>query len=246
VIGAAQVFGFKIEENFDAPYLALTPAMFWSRWHMSLSSWIRDYVFTPIAMLRRDTWWHYVALLFSMSLFGLWHHGTLTFLMWGTYQGVLLIMHRIGQQYFRKVSFTSHTALESFLSWFMTFLAISLGWILFGADDLNQALTMFHAVVSPAAYARLTLSRDFYGIVLTIVSGYFLYGVITRNGWVRQRCQQMLVVSDNATKMNRMIQFSWKYRWLWATPMVTILVIFAALAVLLQPDHVKPFMYAGY
>ena len=96
VIGAARLVGIRLEENFNRPYLSTTPAMFWARWHMSLSFWIRDYVYTPLATLRRDQWWRYAALAISMVIFGFWHDAKLTMLVWGTFQGLMLVGHRVG------------------------------------------------------------------------------------------------------------------------------------------------------
>src|SRR6266446_6597687 len=71
VIGTARVFGMRLPENFDRPFLSTTPSVFWTRWHMSLSFWIRDYVFNPLATARRDLWWRNFALVSAMTLFGL-------------------------------------------------------------------------------------------------------------------------------------------------------------------------------
>ena len=75
-IGAARMLGFTVPENFARPFASTTPSVFWTRWHMSLSFWIRDYVFLPLAMLRRDEWWRKLCLLIAMVLFGMWHKGT--------------------------------------------------------------------------------------------------------------------------------------------------------------------------
>ena len=97
-IGAAMALGFTLPENFARPFQSTTPSVFWTRWHMSLSFWIRDYVFLPLAMMRREYWWRTMLLVVSMVLFGLWHKATLLFLLWGLYQGVLLVLHRQVQQ----------------------------------------------------------------------------------------------------------------------------------------------------
>src|SRR5437867_3629162 len=83
VIGAARLVGIRLPENFNRPYLSLTPSIFWTRWHMLLSFWIRDYVFKPLAATRRDQWWPYVAIVVSMILFGLWHGANWTFIVFG-------------------------------------------------------------------------------------------------------------------------------------------------------------------
>ncbi len=86
-IGAAMALGFTLPENFARPFQSTTPSVFWTRWHMSLSFWIRDYVFLPLAMIRPEYWWRTLLLVVSMVLFGLWHKATLLFLLWGLYQG---------------------------------------------------------------------------------------------------------------------------------------------------------------
>ncbi len=93
-IGAAQVLGFTLPENFARPFASDSPSVFWTRWHMSLSFWIRDYVFLPLAVLRRELWWRNLVLVISMVLFGVWHKATLLFVLWGCYQGCLLVVHR--------------------------------------------------------------------------------------------------------------------------------------------------------
>jgi alginate O-acetyltransferase complex protein AlgI len=175
VIGTARLFGIKLAENFDHPYFSTTPSVFWTRWHMSLSFWIRDYVFLPLAAARRDLWWRNVALVLAMTLFGLWHEATLPFVVWGAYQGLLLTAHRQGQSMQRKLGFTWPDGWGSFVSWALTFAMISLGWILFRTHDLGQALAMFNAVLSPASYGQLTLRPNFYIVTPLVIGGYFLY-----------------------------------------------------------------------
>ncbi len=93
-----KALGFTLPENFARPFQSTTPSIFWTRWHMSLSFWIRDYVFLPLAMVRREMWWRNLALVLSMVLFGLWHKASVLFLLWGCYHGVLLVLHRQFQQ----------------------------------------------------------------------------------------------------------------------------------------------------
>ena len=175
VIGTARLFGILLEENFNRPYFSATPSLFWTRWHMSLSFWIRDYVFLPLATARREKWWRSFALVFAMALFGLWHEATLLFLIWGTYQGFLLVGHRKGQQLKRNFNFTLPFQSGRFMSWALTFALVSLGWILFRAHDLGQAWLMLKAVASPASYFQLALRPNFYIVTSLIVCGYFAY-----------------------------------------------------------------------
>lgn len=175
VIGTARLFGIRLAENFDHPYLSATPSVFWTRWHMSLSFWIRDYVFLPLAAARRDLWWRNLALVIAMTLFGLWHEATLPFVLWGVYQGVLLAAHRQSQQLQRRLGLRWPDGWGSFVSWAITFAMISLGWVLFRAHDVHQAWMMFGAALSPASYGQLTLRPNFYIVTTLIIAGYFLY-----------------------------------------------------------------------
>jgi alginate O-acetyltransferase complex protein AlgI len=173
VIGAARLFGIRLEENFNNPYLSTTPSMFWTRWHMSLSSWIRDYLFLPLATARRELWWRNLALAISMVIFGLWHKGSLLFLIWGVYQGVLLMLHRQWQQFQRWSGFSWAGYVAAPVSWLVTFAAMSLGWIFFRANDLHQARTMWAAVVNLGSYGQLALPRSLYLLTAIVVVGYF-------------------------------------------------------------------------
>lgn len=175
VIGTARLFGLELEENFDRPYLSTNPSMFWTRWHMSLSFWIRDYVFLPLATMRRERQWRLFALVLAMTLFGLWHGATVLFLMWGAYHGLLLVGHRQVQQLGRRFQLTLPFHLGAVLSWGVTFALISLGWIFFRAHDLQQAMAMLGAVFTPGSYRQLALRANFYIVTALVIGGYFIY-----------------------------------------------------------------------
>lgn len=176
-IGSARLFGIRVRENFNAPYLSCTPAEFWTRWHISLSLWIRDYLFFPLATARRELWWRNLALVLAMAVFGLWHGAALTFILWGVYQGILLVAHRVIQRVWppaeREAGAVAKVAMAA-ASWAATFFPVSLGWLLFRAGSLKQALAMLAAAVTPAGFFRHTMRPNFYVLVLMVVAGYFL------------------------------------------------------------------------
>ncbi len=172
-IGSARLFGIRLAENFDRPYLSATPSVFWTRWHMSLSFWIRDYVFLPLATMRREIWWRNLTLVTAMALFGLWHAAAVSFILWGVYHGVLLVAHRQIQAARRRLKPALPARLDNALCWAATFVSISLGWILFRAQTLKQALVMIAAVFKPASYFHLTMRPDFYVVTALLVGGYF-------------------------------------------------------------------------
>jgi alginate O-acetyltransferase complex protein AlgI len=196
VIGTALLFGLRLQENFDRPYFSTTPSTFWTRWHMSLSFWIRDYVFLPLATIRREMWWRYAALVFAMMLFGVWHGATVLFLMWGLYHGLLLVAHRKLQQVQRRWKFPLPETLATVISWSLTFALVSLGWILFRGHDLQQVLAMLRAVFTPASYRQLALRPNFYVLTPLIIGGYFAYHSI-------------------GLLLNRLERFVWPRRLFW-------------------------------
>lgn len=177
-IGSARLFGIRLAENFDHTYLSTTPSVFWTRWHMSLSFWIRDYVFLPLAMMRREVWWRNLALVIAMALFGLWHGAAATFIAWGIYHGILLVAHRQIQAARRRLKLAPPAAIDKALSWAMSFGSISLGWILFRAQTFKQALAMITAVFEPVGYFHLTMRPDFYILTALVIGGYFAYAAI--------------------------------------------------------------------
>ena len=171
-IGAARMLGITVPENFARPFTSTTPSVFWTRWHMSLSFWIRDYVFLPLAMLRREDWWRKFCLLVAMVLFGLWHKAAILFILFGCYHGVLLILHRQLQQVERRFNWAPPARLWTALSWLVTTALVSLGWIFFRANSLSQAGQMFSALVSPAGYAAPVLSGSLYLLVAAVAVAY--------------------------------------------------------------------------
>jgi alginate O-acetyltransferase complex protein AlgI len=173
-IGAAKALGITLPENFERPFASTSPSIFWTRWHMSLSFWIRDYVFFPLAPLRREMWWRNLALAASMVVFGLWHKATLLFLIWGCYQGALLVLHRQLQQLQRKFSWEPSANFWTPLSWAATATLISLGWIFFRANSLAQAGQMLSAIASPANYSSHFLSSSLYVLVVVLSAGYLI------------------------------------------------------------------------
>jgi len=173
VIGASRLFGIRLDENFDRPYISTTPSEFWTRWHMSLSFWIRDYLFLPLALLRREKWWRNVALVMSMVLFGFWHKGTLLFGLWGSYQGVLLALYRLAQRLQRQFDWESPRGTLQFLNWLVTFGAICLGWVFFRSISVSQAFTLLRAATTPSSYTSHALPSSLYFTVFACFIGYF-------------------------------------------------------------------------
>jgi alginate O-acetyltransferase complex protein AlgI len=260
VIGAARLFGIQLEENFHRPFYALTPSAFWTRWHMSLSFWIRDYVFVPLAASRRDVWWPYVVFVLAMTLFGLWHAAKLTFILWGVYHGLLLVVHRLGQRLKRRYPITLPASVGALLSWASTFCFVSLGWIFFRAHDYGQALAMFQTAFVPSRYGHFALPPAFYVLIFVVGIGYFLwnqliaflrawsarYGAAVRqSGELGIPLQSMGSLAGVNMVAAALFTFLSERMWWWLTPLVLVLSIFVSLEIFTQGSAipVTPFMY---
>src|SRR3954447_24864407 len=128
-IGLALLLGFVFPENFDRPYRSLGFREFWRRWHMTLSRFLRDFLYIPLGGNRGGRWKTYRNLMLTMVLGGLWHGAAWTFVLWGAFQGAgLCIEHLLGERWTRR---------PAWLRWFVTFHLIVFGWILFRAQGLG-------------------------------------------------------------------------------------------------------------
>jgi D-alanyl-lipoteichoic acid acyltransferase DltB (MBOAT superfamily) len=134
--GSARIFGIDLMRNFDQPYLTQNISDFWRRWHISLSNWFRDYVYIPLGGNRKGTGRTLANLAITMFLSGLWHGAAWTFVLWGLYHGVLLLLHaQIGARVRAKLP---DRAWVRFGSWLLCFHLVAFGWILFRAKGLDQ------------------------------------------------------------------------------------------------------------
>jgi alginate O-acetyltransferase complex protein AlgI len=132
-IGLGLLFGFRFLENFNRPYSAVSLTDFWRRWHISLSRWFRDYLYIPLGGNRKGTARTYLNLAIVFFLCGLWHGANWTFLVWGTYHGLFLVIERVTG--LRWISPKRLYALRRL----STLVVVLCGWVIFRCDDLNQA-----------------------------------------------------------------------------------------------------------
>jgi alginate O-acetyltransferase complex protein AlgI len=248
VIGMARLFGIQLHENFNRPYLSTTPAVFWTRWHMSLSFWIRDFIFLPLATMRREVWWRNLSLVIAMFVFGVWHvtageKGGFLLMMWGTYHGLLLVLHRQWQEFRNHMGFDWSGALATGISWWLTFSAVCIGYIFFRAENVRQALAMLKALASLHTYRQLTLDHSFYLMTLLAAGGYF--AVIGSGELLDRLGESALRRAESAPGAPRTLLGTLaNERWVWITPVVVVLALY--LSVIFQPGQAEtsPVMYA--
>ncbi len=156
-IGVALLLGIRFPLNFDAPYRALSFQEFWHRWHMTLSRWLRDYLYIPLGGNRGSTAFVYRNLMLTMIIGGLWHGANWTFVIWGTIQGAALVGERIVKQAWsrRPAPLGLPSWLVSGLQWFLTFQVISLAWVFFRAPSLSQAMAVLGRLFSGGGSSSL-------------------------------------------------------------------------------------------
>jgi len=147
--GLAAWFGFELPLNFEEPYLSKDPAEFWRRWHITLSRWLRDYLFVPLSA-SGDRATTVGALLVTMFLGGLWHGAAWTFALWGVYHGVLLILHRIASPRLQRIAPSGGPARVAWdgLCVFVTFQLVCLGLAIFRAASFSDAKTIYATLFS--------------------------------------------------------------------------------------------------
>ncbi|RME95034.1 MAG: MBOAT family protein, partial [Verrucomicrobia bacterium] len=149
--GVARWLGFDLMVNFDLPYLARSPREFWRRWHISLSTWLRDYLYISLGGNRRGAWRTRWNLMVTMLLGGLWHGAAWHFVWWGAWHGVGLVLTRRAMTGGGLAGETkTGSALGRFVSWGATFLFVLYGWLLFRATSMEQALLLTRHLANPA------------------------------------------------------------------------------------------------
>ena len=136
-IGLALLMGFRLGINFNSPYQSRNLTEFWRRWHISLSSWLRDYLYIPLGGNRKGTFRTYLNNFLTMLIGGLWHGAAWKFVFWGAMHGVGLAVHKACQPVLRRIPDNWFTV---FISWSLTFVYVSLLWVFFRAADFEQSL----------------------------------------------------------------------------------------------------------
>jgi len=139
-IGLALLLGISLPPNFNMPYFATSLQDFWRRWHMSLSGWLRDYLYIPLGGSKLGPARIYLNLMIVMTLGGLWHGAAWNFLVWGMIHGVVLCLERLMGNFY--------TAIPMIIRWFITFHIVCLAWIFFRAADFETAATVISGIVS--------------------------------------------------------------------------------------------------
>lgn len=149
-IGLGQMFGFEIPENFKYPYLSKTISEFWRRWHISLGSWFREYVYIPLGGNRKGGVRTYINLFIVFFLTGLWHGASFSFIIWGLYHGFFSILERFGlKKIFEKFQV---------IGLIYAFIVVNFGWVFFRVNGIRNALCIIKRMILPWGYLEIGTS----------------------------------------------------------------------------------------
>ncbi|MBR5465032.1 MAG: MBOAT family protein [Alistipes sp.] len=188
-IGLALLMGFHFPKNFDAPYRSATITEFWRRWHISLSSWLRDYLYISLGGNRKGRVRTYLNLLITMLLGGLWHGAAVRFILWGALHGIALAVHKMWLQVVpgAKTLGKDMNPVMRLLGTLFTFHLVCLGWLVFRADSMQTAGLMLHQIFSAFDASLIPqIIAGYSGAFLLLAIGYVLHAIPDRGDqWLR-------------------------------------------------------------
>ena len=220
-LGCAKLFGIQLSQNFASPYKAVNITDFWRRWHISLSSWLRDYVYIPLGGNRRGTLRKYGNTMIVFILCGIWHGNGLSFLVWGILHGMYSILYHLWagrRKNAGRAASGNRTKTGTFFARLLTFLAVTFAWIFFRAESLTLALDYIRKMVTngihpvnsiPGFESSGVLMIQVYISMALILLVQFMDGICDR---------KQMVFSELMQKQKRMVRYLFYY--------VTIILIF--------------------
>ena len=142
-IGVARILGYELPKNFNMPYVSISITEFWRRWHMTLSFWLRDYLYIPLGGNRKGTGRTYLNLIITMLLGGLWHGASWNFVIWGGMHGIALAAHKLWNTYTGSWDHIKQTVPYKFISWILTTLLVGMLWIPFRSADISTTMLFY-------------------------------------------------------------------------------------------------------
>ncbi|MBQ8656744.1 MAG: MBOAT family protein [Prevotella sp.] len=221
-IGLAALMGFQLKENFRFPYQSRNLTEFWHRWHISLSTWFRDYVYIPLGGNRHGRLRTCVNSFLTMLVAGLWHGASWMFVIWGVLHGLGLVVHKLLKPWLDRVPDTLTVRCCATL---LTFVYVSVAWVFFRSADMSTALALFHHVGSDFSLSYLVpfvTARPLWMAI--VVGGLLLCGLRERHvNWLQQTFIRM--------------------------PWIVKLLLFAGvmwLVTIMSQSNVRPFVYAQF
>ncbi len=235
-IGVGRIFGFKLPENFDLPYFAKNIQVFWRKWHMTLSRFILDYVYIPLGGNRKGHLRTYVNLFAAMTLCGLWHGASWTFVIWGMYHGVLLLTHRflvrekkVGENW--KFFKTGGGLFASIVG---TQILVFLGWMIFRANSLEDLLICVQKIIFFDSFTS-TSSVDLKLFIFAGIAGLLIFFLLMFNKKFAEVVHKVCYYDYLGLLSNQKVRY-------W----VIFIAVFVAAILLLSPPETPEFIYFAF
>ncbi len=176
--GVSRVYGIELMRNFDAPYFSRSISEFWTRWHISLSTWFKDYVYFPLGGNRVPLLRNFFNIFVVFLLSGFWHGANWTFVIWGALHGAYLVFGRLRQLLFEKLGFSTGTGggIRSVVACLVTFHLVLIGWVFFRAASVDQAFDIASRILTPSGpiFWDAILVQCGVGIAVVLGFDYFL------------------------------------------------------------------------
>ncbi len=182
-IGIALLLGYRLCTNFQSPYKSFDITDFWRRWHISLSSWLRDYIYIPLGGNKKGFQKQLLFLFLTMLIGGFWHGADWKFVFWGAGHGLLLIFHKLSLRYPRK-DWMNTRWFDAF-SWLFTFSVVALLWVPFRANSLEDAFVIYSNLFSGFEWKMVdAIYQTHFWIVIVLLFGYF--GTLMKDSWKKK------------------------------------------------------------
>nr|AAQ84556.1 alginate O-acetylation protein [Pseudomonas sp. QDA] len=232
-IGLGLMMGFRFMENFKQPYISQSITEFWRRWHISLSTWLRDYLYITLGGNRKGTFNTYRNLFLTMLLGGLWHGANFTYIIWGAWHGMWLVIERA-------LGIDTNPQRFNPVKWAFTFLLVVVGWVIFRAENLHVAARMYGAMFSFGDWQLSELnSAQLTGLqVATLIVAYIslaFFGLrdFYRNAKPTPQATPVQVNNDGSIGLD----------WTRVMTRALVLLLFVASILKLSAQSYSPFLY---
>jgi alginate O-acetyltransferase complex protein AlgI len=176
-IGIALLLGYRLCLNFDSPYQSLNITEFWRKWHISLSSWLRDYIYIPLGGNQKGVLLQLSFLLITMLIGGFWHGADWKFIFWGGAHGLLLVLHKL---WVKNQFLKTNSRLFRFLSWFLTFNLVSLLWIPFRANSIDETWVMYSSILTKHDLGMILAVSETNPLLVVLLIAGFTFTIMTK------------------------------------------------------------------
>ena len=237
--GLSEALGIELAENFKQPYLSRSIQEFWRKWHMSLSSWLRDYVYIPLGGSRKGKMKKYVNLILTFLVSGAWHGNGYRFVLWGllhaVYQILGDVLRPVNKRIKRLIGIRPDSVLEIYIDRGVTFFLVMLGWIVFRAHSIKASLIMIRSIFTVHNWwvlfddSLLSLGLDWRNFVILLLSIHIMFKA--------EATQQRTVIRD------RIMRQPLIFRWILYLAAIAVIIIFGTYGF---GYNASDFIYKGF